>query len=97
MHSEDGTMTAADEKPVARERMMGPDGKMMGGACGQNCDMGRMCETHRQMTSGKSPAERQAAVEEHIKSMHGSVTPEMVAHHSKMMEMHCGPDASQTK
>ena len=51
--------------------------------------MSQMCQMHKQMTEGKSPAEQRAAVEEHVKSMHGSASPEMVAHHTKMMEMHC--------
>lgn len=56
--------------------------------------MSQMCEMHKQMTEGKSPAEQRAAIEEHVKSMHGSASPEMVAHHTKMMEMHCsGADA----
>ena len=60
----------------------------------KHMDMSRMCEMHRQMTAGKSPAEQRAAVESHIKSMHGSVSPDMVDHHMKMMEMHCGDAAS---
>lgn len=52
--------------------------------------MSQMCKMHGQMTEGKSPAEQRAAIEEHVKSMHGSASPEMVAHHTKMMEMHCG-------
>lgn len=52
--------------------------------------MGHMCAMDKQMTEGKSPAEQRAAIEAHIKSMHGSVSPDMVAHHEKMMKMHCG-------
>lgn len=70
------------------------DGEMAGGMCGQHGGMKRMCEMHKQMTAGKTPAEQQAAMEAHIKSMHGSVTPEMVSHHAKMMEMHCGERAT---
>lgn len=56
--------------------------------------MSQMCAMHKQMTEGKSSAEKRAAIEEHVKSMHGSASPEMVAHHTKMMEMHCsGADA----
>ncbi len=60
----------------------------------RHMDMSRMCEMHRQMTAGKSSAEQRAAVESHIKSMHGSVSPDMVDHHMKMMAMHCGDAAS---
>jgi hypothetical protein len=68
------------------------DGTTMGAPGGRYGDMARMCEQHRQMTAGKAPAEQQAAIEAHIKSMHGgSVAPNMVAHHMKMMEAHCGP------
>jgi hypothetical protein len=70
-------------------------GPMMGGAGhgADDRDMGRMCDMHRQMTQGKSPAEQKAAVEAHIASMHGKATSDMVAHHFKMVEMHCGAHA----
>lgn len=67
-----------------REQTGKQDGESRGHA-----RMAQMCEMHSQMTAGKSPAEQRATVEAHIKSMHGSVTPEMVSHHTKMMEMHC--------
>ena len=60
-----------------------------GGPGGAGMDMDGMCAMHRQMTAGKSPAEQQAAVQSHIRSMHGSASPDMVTHHMKMMEMHC--------
>lgn len=56
--------------------------------------MAQMCEMHKQTTEGKSPAEQRAAAEAHVKAMHGSATPEMVAHHIKLMEMHCGHRAA---
>jgi hypothetical protein len=58
-------------------------------------NMEAMCEMHRQETAGKSPAEQQAAVEAHIKSMHGTADPSMVAMHQKMMDAHCASSASQ--
>lgn len=67
---------------------------MRAGQGDKRMDMSRMCEMHKQMTAGKSPAEQRAAVESHIKSMHGSVSPDMVDHHMKMMAMHCGDAAS---
>jgi hypothetical protein len=67
-------------------------GTAMGGGHGR-MDMAQMCAMHRQMTAGKSPAEQQAAIEDHIRSRHGSVDPEMVAKHRKMMEMRCAESA----
>ena len=52
-------------------------------------NMDAMCEMHRQATVGKSPAEQQAAIEAHIKSMHGTADPDMVAMHQRMMDSHC--------
>jgi hypothetical protein len=57
-------------------------------------DMAQMCAMHRQLTDGKSSAEQQAAIEEHIKAMHGTASPEMVAMHKKMMESRCGAAAA---
>lgn len=55
-------------------------GQHMGpGMRGSHPGMANMCQMHQQMTAGKSPAEQQAAIEAHVKSMHGSATPEMVA------------------
>ena len=50
----------------------------------------RMCAMHRQAMAGKSPAEQQAAIEAHVKSMHGSADPQHVAMHRQMMDKHCG-------
>ena len=61
----------------------------MGGPDRAGMDMGSMCTMHREMTAGKSAAEQKAAVEAHIRSMHGTSSPDMVTHHMKMMEMHC--------
>jgi hypothetical protein len=52
-------------------------------------DMAQMCAMHRQMMEGKSPAEQQAAIEAHIKSMHGTASAEMVQMHRKMMDSQC--------
>jgi hypothetical protein len=52
-------------------------------------DMAQMCGMHRETTAGKSPAEQQAAIESHIRSMHGTVTPEMVEQHRRMMDTRC--------
>jgi hypothetical protein len=47
-------------------------------------DMQAMCETHKKMMSAKTPAERQALMDERMKSM----SPEMMEKHKAMME-HC--------
>lgn len=58
-------------------------------------DMTRMCAMHRQMMAGKSPADQQAAIEAHVKSMHGSAAPQMVAMHRQLIDRHCaGTDAA---
>lgn len=62
---------------------------MHDGAGRSHGHMSQMCEMHKQMTEGKSPAEQRAAIEQHVESMHGSASPERVAHHTKMMETHC--------
>jgi hypothetical protein len=54
-------------------------------------DANAMCEIHRQATAGNSPAEQQAAIEAHIKSMHGAEDPDMVTMHRRMMEKHSAP------
>lgn len=56
----------------------------------------RMCEMHRQAMAGKSPAEQQAAIEAHVKSMHGSADPRHVAMHRQMMDKHCGTGTAPT-
>lgn len=65
-----------------------------GGAQPGNMDMARMCEMHRQMMVGKSPAEQQAAIEAHVKSMHGTADPQRVAMHRQMMDR-CPAPASR--
>lgn len=50
----------------------------------------RMCAMHQQAMVGKSPAEQQAAIEAHVRSMHGSADPQHVAMHRQMMDRHCG-------
>ena len=47
-------------------------------------DMQAMCDMHKKMMSGKTPAERQAMMNEHMKSM----APEM-RQHMQMMHEHC--------
>jgi hypothetical protein len=47
-------------------------------------DMQAMCDMHKQMMSGKTPTERQAMMNEHMKSM----TPEM-RQHMRMMHEQC--------
>ena len=53
---------------------------MMGGAGGQ-MDMKSMCEMHNKMSS-KTPKERSAMMDEHMKSM----SPEMRQRHMEMMQ-----------
>ena len=69
--------------------MHGRSGSMPMGGMGSG-GQGQMCQMHRDMTAGKSTAEQRAAVEAHIRGMHGNASDQMVAHHMKMMEMHCG-------
>lgn len=69
-------------------------GQMGSGMHGAHPGMGNMCRMHEQMTAGKSPDEQRAAIEAHVKAMHGSATPEMVARHRAMMESHCGSAAA---
>lgn len=57
-----------------------PSMAMSSGAAGQ-MDMQRMCEMHKSMMAGKSAAEQQAMMNEHMKSM----SPEM---RSRMQAMH---------
>ena len=47
-------------------------------------DMQAMCDMHNQMMSGKTPEQRRAIIEEHVKSM----SPDM-RHHMEMMQHHC--------
>lgn len=52
-----------------------------------------MCDMHRQATEGKFAAEQRRALEEHVRSMHGTVPQDMVDHPMKMMETCCAPHA----
>lgn len=58
----------------------GPSTAVSSGVPGQ-MDMQRMCEMHKSMTAGKSTAEQQAMMNEHMKSM----SPDM---RSRMQAMH---------
>lgn len=69
-----------------------PAAGMMAGA-----DTQRMCEMYRQMTAGKSPDEQRAAVGAHMRSMHGTVTPEMVNQHLRMMQAKCATAPPRTQ
>ncbi len=64
----------------------GPGG--MGGMGGG--DSTQRCEMHRQMMAGKTPDEQRAAVEAHIRQMHGSVDQAHVDRHMQMMASRCG-------
>ena len=63
--------------------------KMAGGHHMPMMDMAQMCDRHQKQMAGKSPEEQQAMMEQHIKAMHGSVDPQMVARHRQEMEQHC--------
>ena len=76
----------------------GPDGQkgMMGGADGQKGMMGAggqmgmmdkksMCEMHDKMMSAKTPAERTAIMDDHMKNM----SPEARQKHMEMMKQQC--------
>ena len=82
-----GCMTPSSEKS--------PHGDMMKGGHSQ-MDMAKMCAEHRQMMATKTPEEQQKMMESHVRSMHGSADPKMVAMHRQMMDKHCaqtGPGA----
>jgi hypothetical protein len=72
-----------------------PGGRM--GSEHGHMDMAQMCAMHRQSMEGKSPAEQQAAIEAHVRKMHGTASPEMVAMHRNMMDSRCGGSAGTTK
>jgi hypothetical protein len=63
---------------------------MHGGSMPDATHLAAMCQLYRATLAGKSPDEQRAAAEAHVRSMHGSATPEHVAHHMRMMETHCG-------
>lgn len=71
------------------QRAHHPDSAAAPGASGAMAmmgtqDMQAMCEMHKKMMSAKTPAERQAMMDERMKSM----SPEMMEKHKAMME-HC--------
>ena len=74
-----------------REPMMSSGQKM------PMMDMAEMCTMHQKMTAGKSPEEQQAMMESHMKAMHGSVDPQMVARHREMMDKQCASAGSGAK
>ena len=71
---------AAPRGPHSHEAGTGSYGGMGGPQAGM--DMHSMCETHRKMMAGKPPAERQAMMDEQMKSM----SPEMRGRARQMME-----------
>ncbi|MES2757079.1 MAG: hypothetical protein V4693_06865 [Pseudomonadota bacterium] len=78
---------AAPQEPG--HRLHHPDSAAAPGASGGMAmmgtkDMQAMCEMHKKMMSAKTPAERQALMDERMKSM----SPEMMEKHKAMME-HC--------
>ena len=52
-------------------------------------DTARMCEAHELMMTGSSPEEQQTMLEQHLKAMHGSVDPQMIARHRQAMSENC--------
>lgn len=66
---------------------MGPGMSGMGGMDAGQMDMQAMCEKHKSMMAGKSTAEQQAMMNEHMRSM----SPESQA---RMKKMHEKCDAS---
>ena len=60
----------------------GSMGNMAGMSAGQ-MDMQAMCEKHKAMMAGKSPAEQQAMMNEHMKSMSPEMQTRMQAMHAK--------------
>ena len=73
--------------------MSGSGGIGRGGAGGLGMAGGegaQMCAMHRPKKAGKAPAERSAATEAQMRSMHGgNVSPEQVRMHREMMEKNC--------
>lgn len=54
-----------------------------GGMSGGQMDMPAMCEKHKAMMAGKSPAEQQTMMNEHMKSMSPEMRTRMQAMHEK--------------
>ena len=52
-------------------------------------NMAQMCSMHEMMTTGTTAQEQQTMIEQHLKAMHGNVTPDMVARHRQAMEQNC--------
>lgn len=52
-------------------------------------DMARMCQVHELMMTGTSAEEQQLMLEQHLRSLHGSVDAGMVARHRRAMEQNC--------
>lgn len=67
-------------KPSSAARPVAPQKGMAGSS-----DMKSMCEMHKNMMSAKSPAEREAMMEQKMKSM----SPEMRRQHMEMMSEMC--------
>lgn len=59
------------------------DMSSMNGMNGGQMDMQAMCEKHKGMMAGKSPAEQQAMMNEHMKSMSPEMRTRMQAMHEK--------------
>ena len=55
----------------------------MSGMSGNQMDMQAMCEKHKGMMAGKSPAEQQAMMADHMKSMSPEMRTRMHAMHDK--------------
>jgi hypothetical protein len=55
----------------------------MGGMTGGQMDMQAMCEMHKGMMAGKSTAEQQTMLNEHMKSMSPEMRARMQAMHEK--------------
>ena len=55
----------------------------MSGMGGGQMDMAGMCEKHKAMMAGKSTAEQQAMMNEHMKSMSPEMQTRMKAMHAK--------------
>ena len=78
------TVLAACASQQQEPRMM-----MGGGAQMPMGEMAQMCEMHQKTMADKSPQEQQAMMEQHMKAMHGDVTPEMAARNRQMMDRNC--------
>lgn len=96
-----GASTETASKPAGMGGMGGMGGMSgMGGmgnsgGMGMHRDQAGMCSMYRQMMAGKSAAEQQAAMAEHMKAMHGTTDPKEVAAHRDMMEKQCAAAANR--